>query len=519
MSPPAKNHYLCSEPVRQRENQFYNRESQVGDRNELLLELLASARRRRLAQIALDELCGAVTLAMCGFTALLIVGTQILDWYWPAGLFAAGMAMGVWRGRKRAPSGYRLLQAIDRRLHLADALSTAYFFRKRREQRQVAEEVRNAQAQEAEALCRQVSAKRAVPWQFPRRAYAVVLAVAVAGTLFGVRYGVRNSLDLGPPITASLFEFYRPTTLANLEGAAESTERDLESALAEPEGAGQQERRRSEVATEAEPERSEALEGEAGADPLRDGDQLSSAERNTADEGAYGEKSDSGGQQGGGEAPPDASLGDAESQSASSSPPAPPASDLLSKLQDAFANMLAKLNVDIASSQSQGTSEQEGDRQGGPPSGNGDERPQGGESAEQIAGQDPNGEQVAEGAEPNQLGEGQANGRMTEGPGENGGPHGAGVSDGEKDVKLAEQLEAMGELSEILGQRAEDITGEVLIEVVSGDRNLRTAYSEAPARHGGAGGVIHRDEVPLELREYVRSYFEQVHKQTPTEDP
>jgi hypothetical protein len=191
----------------------------------------------------------------------------------------------------------------------------------------------------------------------------------------------------------------------------------------------------------------------------------------------------------------------------------------MSKLQDAFSNLLSSLNVDVKTVASPAASEQESERQGSPSGGSPDERSQGGEATQQVSAQEPGGVEVPEGAEPNKLGEGQADGRMAEGPGQNGGPHGAGVGEGEKDVELAEQLKAMGELSEILGQRSEDITGEVLIEVVSGDQDLRTAYSETPARHGAAGGVIHRDEVPLELREYVRSYFEQVHKQTPTEEP
>jgi hypothetical protein len=90
---------------------------------------------------------------------------------------------------------------------------------------------------------------------------------------------------------------------------------------------------------------------------------------------------------------------------------------------------------------------------------------------------------------------------------------GIGRQDGSKDVKLAEQLAAMGKISEIIGKRAANVTGEVTVEVENSNQQLRTPYAQRDAHHAQAGGEINRDEVPVALQSYVQQYFEQVRKQ------
>ncbi len=89
---------------------------------------------------------------------------------------------------------------------------------------------------------------------------------------------------------------------------------------------------------------------------------------------------------------------------------------------------------------------------------------------------------------------------------------GMGKQDGDKDVKLAEQLAAMGKISEIIGKRNEKLQGEVMLEVSSSKQQLKTQYSQRSAQHGDSGGEIHRDEVPLIYQNYVQQYFEEVRK-------
>ena len=71
----------------------------------------------------------------------------------------------------------------------------------------------------------------------------------------------------------------------------------------------------------------------------------------------------------------------------------------------------------------------------------------------------------------------------------------------------------MGKISEIIGKRSANVTGEVTIEVNSSKQQLRTQYSDSAAIHKEAGGEINRDEVPAAFQQYVQQYFEQVRKQ------
>ena len=93
------------------------------------------------------------------------------------------------------------------------------------------------------------------------------------------------------------------------------------------------------------------------------------------------------------------------------------------------------------------------------------------------------------------------------------GKSGIGKQDGDKIAREAAQLAAMGKISEIIGKRAANVTGEVMVEVASGKQQLRTQYSQHNATHVEAGGEINRDEVPLAYQQYVQQYFEEIRKQ------
>jgi len=62
----------------------------------------------------------------------------------------------------------------------------------------------------------------------------------------------------------------------------------------------------------------------------------------------------------------------------------------------------------------------------------------------------------------------------------------------------------MGKISEIIGKRSANVTGEVTIEVNSSKQQLRTQYSDSAATHKEAGGEINRDEVPAAFQQYVQ---------------
>jgi hypothetical protein len=72
----------------------------------------------------------------------------------------------------------------------------------------------------------------------------------------------------------------------------------------------------------------------------------------------------------------------------------------------------------------------------------------------------------------------------------------------------------MGKISEIIGKRSANVSGEVTVEVQNGSQQLATPYANRSAAHGETSAEISRDEVPVALQTYVQQYFEQVRRQT-----
>jgi hypothetical protein len=64
----------------------------------------------------------------------------------------------------------------------------------------------------------------------------------------------------------------------------------------------------------------------------------------------------------------------------------------------------------------------------------------------------------------------------------------------------------------LIGKRSEQVTGESMIEVQSGNQKLQTAYKDKAATHGEGTGEVSRDEIPLSVQAYVQEYFQQVRK-------
>ncbi len=92
------------------------------------------------------------------------------------------------------------------------------------------------------------------------------------------------------------------------------------------------------------------------------------------------------------------------------------------------------------------------------------------------------------------------------------GKSGIGKQDGDKTAREAAELAAMGKISEIIGKRSANVTGEVMVEVSSGKQQLKTQYSERDAAHSDQGGEINRDEIPLAYQQYVQQYFAEIRK-------
>jgi len=482
---------------------------------------LRRARRRTVAIVLLDQAVVALGAAMAGSILLLILGTQILDWYWLVLLAAGSFLFGLYRTLRRIPSEYGLAQQVDRRLALHDSLSTGWYFADPKVNGRGSKELRQLAAERAAQMCATLTQESAVPIRAPRYVYKTAALALVACGMFGVRYGVRGSLDLRPPLVQSVIDFFRPATqLADARKPTPKRAPNLPQNTGLPPS--------QEQATVIEPN---AIDGDAVApgDPIQADHREVPAQRDDepmdeSDEGSEGERAAAGDGKQGDDREGASQPGQKGQENAKQKKAEQPGenSSLLDKMRDAFQNMLAKLKIDAKTAQSV-KSESKSGKPGGTQKKAGGEK--GEDSQDRSPGKgeprpDQQGDQMAAGGENSQVAQGQGSERNPEQNPAEGEKSGIGKSDGNKDIRDAEQLAAMGKISELFGKRQANLTGEVLVEVsASKQQGLKTPYSDRGATHAEAGGEIHRDEIPLIYQQYVQQYFEQVRKQAPAAEP
>lgn len=469
----------------------------------------------------------ALAIAFGGLIVLLFAGTQLLDWYWPAILLLVALAAGMWRIRGRVPSGYAVAQQIDSCLGLQDAISTALYFERER-QRPAHRDLVQAQKQMAESAAARADAVAASPLRMPRQAWASLMLLVLSGGLLAVRYGFQGSLDLRQPLVHMPFDTFSDTPAGM--GKAKSFPKQklpdgLEALNVPAEGLDQRDgdpRKTAEEQTfEApavpsdEPSGKQSPAGKNG-DPT---DQPGKEPGEATEKGEGASAGDDSSQKDGGSnnKGPQNAKAPAQGKNPNASPPSGENSSLMDKMKDAMANMLSRMKMnprqgDMSKSnaaapqgaaQSASAQKQTGQK-GAPAPG----KPQG----EGQAKSDEAGEQQGEGASKNMT----AQGKMSDSAGDKQqaqeGKSGAGKQDGEKEIKAAEQAAAMGKISELLGKRAQNLTGEVMVEVSSGRQQLKTQYVQKAASHTDAGGDISRDEVPAAYQQFVQQYFDELRK-------
>jgi hypothetical protein len=213
--------------------------------------------------------------------------------------------------------------------------------------------------------------------------------------------------------------------------------------------------------------------------------------------------------------------GDRQNSQAQGGAPSPSSqaenSSLMDRMRDAMAGLLSKLKMQ---QNAPGSSRQSSDRDASRnPSGARNNSPSAGAQGKpQDNSGSPDGQQGAtsEAARAMQSSHGAHDGKSSESSDTPDSKSGIGSQDGAKDPHLADQLAAMGKISEIIGRRSRTLTGEVMVEVPSGkDQQLRTAYSGRRAAHSDASGEISRDEIPLAYQQYIEDYFDQIRKLPP----
>ncbi|MDZ4802553.1 MAG: hypothetical protein SGI92_30710 [Bryobacteraceae bacterium] len=479
-----------------------------------LESLLQRARQRHTLNLVLEYLAVAGGIGAVGLILLLILGRQILDWYWPVLLFAVALVAGLWRARKRVLTEYRIAQVVDERLGLEDRLSTIVDCREGK----ASPEFLAIVARQAEERIRPEDAPRAMPVSFPKYGYACAGLLFAAGTLVGVRYGVLHTMDLNPPLANITFDPFQPEPKAYASTKKSAIQERWEQQLKElgltPEdmevpienGLKTQEMDLTAVGNDpsaAPPEKQPGVKdikapaGEEGENSeggeKSQGDKSDSASGDTGSDqkGDKGQKKD---------APDNAKNSQPGSQDG-----------LMNKMKDALSNLMNKMKNPGQEQQQtaqgnpqdqQGQNAKQQQQQGMQSQG----KQQGeGQPSEDQQGDSQNGEKVA--GDKSKAGE-----KSGDKPGDQNSKSGQGSQDGEKAIREAQQLAAMGKLSEILGKRAQQVTGEMSVEVSSGKQQLKTQWSERKALHADTGAETNRNEIPLAYQSYIQRYFEEVRK-------
>ncbi|MGH9582754.1 MAG: hypothetical protein ACRD4O_07460, partial [Bryobacteraceae bacterium] len=89
--------------------------------------VVRSASRRWLWVLVFEHAAFPCAVGLAGAAILLILGTDILNWFWPVLLAGAAVVYAAFRIRRRMLPPYRVAQVLDRRLGLNDSLATAWF--------------------------------------------------------------------------------------------------------------------------------------------------------------------------------------------------------------------------------------------------------------------------------------------------------------------------------------------------------------------------------------------------------
>jgi hypothetical protein len=467
----------------------------------MLSEVIARARRRLLWNALAFHFAIAVTVALAVLSLLLFLGTDILDWRWLIIVPAAPLAAGAGIAFRRLPPPYPTAQLVDRRLKLADSLSTALFFAGPNPSRPCDDSARQAQQADATRIAASVDLRQAIPIRFPRATYLAVLPAIVAAGLFDLRYRFDAHLDLRPPLAAIVQQLLQDVTseLAKLEDQlqrllAPNPQKDEEAkkqrsdnggeeaASIPPDGSaskttasGSANRQQTEVADNTLAEEPQAAQQEQQSS----GDTQAGSEPNSSSpRGRDGREQKK------------AAAGDQQAGSPNGEP------SMLNKFKDSMANLLSMMKPQPGGSGKQ----QSGTRDGRPE----DSRKQGDQASDSA-----NAEAGADSPQPGGAKSSGTSQSANPGADKQAGT-GAGNEEGIKEIIRAEQLEAMGKLDAIFGKRARNIEGEFTTEATQGPQQLKTAYQRRSAAHTDVHAKAERDEVPVAFQDYVQRYFELV---------
>lgn len=477
---------------------------------------------------AAAQLAPTLSVILGGFGLTLLLGTDSLGWLPVTLLSAAGLTVASLRLKRRLLPRYRVAQMLDRKLALSDALSTAHFLLSSSTVDHSG--AARFQLEQASRVAEGVRVQDAFPVG-SKRVWALCGALAaVSFGLFALRYLVTQSLSLRPPLLAlqmpsvverlekslrpkpdhvktSPLPRYYPASPITGNSAQTRDNRSLPTEASDPAGPGDRNGELTKAQTQTAGKGNQQ-ESDTKSE-TRTGDGKSSGEQTSEKTEERSEP------QAGAQSPHSKNEQAANGQSNSPG--------LMNRMKDALSNMMAKM-------QANGAPQQSGQRNEGK-----QEQAKNNQSASAAAQQGQGNErQNAQGEESseNRNAEGQAQGQTSERP-QNGqgrssdqsaqkgsdAQSGVGRQDGDKGIKDAEQLRAMGKLAELIGKRSANLTGDMTVETPSGKQQLKTAYSQQMGHHSDSGGEINRNEIPMMYQQYVRDYMEHVRKQQEKSKP
>jgi len=481
--------------------------------------VVRTASRRRFVVVATEQLALALAIGLGGGILMLLLGTEILHWYWLVLLGCVGIGVAAVRIRARLLTGYRVAQILDRRLELSDSISTAWFLLTHGDSQTGG--VARLQIQRAEELAAKVRPGIAFPFT-GLRAWVLPMTLAAAGFgLFAVRYLVTSSLSLRESLVPLRFD----VTIERLQDAFANAGRGHEShsgnvQKSNPERSAEAQQNEAQLRLQTpgasapgtpdpssqnqlQEQSGQAQEGKpsqnsTGPQGRDGGDQ---AERQTA-----GEKDNA--QNGSQQTSNTRELQDPQQAGQQSS------NGVFDRMKDALSGLMAKMrpnngtqkqNESARSSDEKKAAEQNAtnNEEGSPEQQSASNQQARQQQDAQGQGQATEKTQTARGSNANQASD--KNGSDSQ--------SGIGRQNGDKTIKEAEEQKAMGKLADIIGKRSASVTGDMTVETASGQQQLQTQYSGRMGVHSDTGGEINRDAIPVEFQQYVRDYMEQVRKQ------
>ena len=475
--------------------------------------VIQSAYVRRFAVLSLEQSAIAAALIFSGGILMLLLGTQILNWYWLPLLGLIGLGVVAFRVRARVFGRYQVAQLLDRKLALGDSLSTAWFLHSQPDRE--SSPATHFQLEYAERVAAGVYPATALPWTHGRLWALAGGLAAVAFGLFAVRYLVTNSLSLEralvPLYHGDVFaRGERPNPAKNpaFDGSAAS---DQSKKDAFPNANGPSRER---------DDQSSSSEAKAGLATPEDVPPQSPLNANSPKEGS-GPNDKSTAQSRPGEQTNEPGQSQTASQQSGSKDQQASnqqsASGLMDKMKDALSSLMAKMRPSTGGQKSQQDNQRSSENQQTAEKNTANNDPNG-DSQKNGSNQQANQDQSAEGqpqgetTEKTQASQGRNSNQPSDKEGQDS-QSGVGRQDGDKDARDAEQLKAMGKLAEIIGKRSASVTGDMVVENPSGKQGLKTEYSRRVGQHADLGGEINRDEVPLIYQQYVRDYMQQIRKQ------